>query len=309
MSTKTSEESPGFSHHFWLGNTLAFFSCLVIPFLATFVGEALRVPGLYHRDLKEPTALINWAESLGLWPLFVVLFLAIFPPLAVLTITLFRSFHFKGLPKLKLWFGLLLACGYSLTYWIWWTPWSDPETASGLVWGVFMGIIFPGINGIVIFVLYISKYVEEVGGKENIDSAVKTFPNVQQQSKAKWVWIYNLDSKPIGIWVPQSFLNRSEKELDLKLKMTISAEKVFIEKAGFDADEAGFDLDLYIAFTERRYRIVKESHTEVANNVSFKDGAFLMLGNAKSPSEARNPQAEWEVRDNGGRSDLVPVRR
>lgn len=126
-------------------------------------------------------------------------------------------------------------------------------------------------------------------------------------SNSKYIWVFNEKSKPIGIWVSQSL--SQDPNMDNILKMAVSMEKNLIEKAGHNAEQAGFGLNLYMTISKHVYRKVQNIKTVVANNVSLDNGYFLMIGNSKSPRESQNPSREWEVRKNRGRFNLLPCKK
>lgn len=120
----------------------------------------------------------------------------------------------------------------------------------------------------------------------------------------RYVWIFGGESRPIGLWVAPSLLK--DRNRDTVLKTAVSMEKAQLEKAGHDAERAGFGLGLFMAIGERQYRTVPIQRVVLANNVTFEGGAFLMLWKHQAPSEATDPAAAWEVRNNGGQPSILP---
>lgn len=133
--------------------------CSVLPILAAFLGHALDSRTFDGRKLDGLIA--DLARDLGMWPSFVVLFVAGFPPVAMIWST-WQGREFA----LRNWAPITIALGYSGAYWLYCTPWSDPGTALGVAWGLTMGLVYPGLNGfLLIAVVSILAGIEENQGR------------------------------------------------------------------------------------------------------------------------------------------------
>ncbi|WP_411030749.1 hypothetical protein [Spongiimicrobium sp. 3-5] len=124
-------------------------------------------------------------------------------------------------------------------------------------------------------------------------------------NNARYVWIFNFNSKPTGIWV--SKVTSVDPNLSNVLKSAVTKENSMITNAGYDPNKLGFGTKLYKTMAEQNYRTVANEYTVVANNVAFDGGTFFMLSNNRAPSESDNPKGEWEVRKNGGQFNLLPI--
>ena len=94
-----------------------------------------------------------------------------------------------------------------------------------------------------------------------------------QHSDAAYVPFYGPGEKFIGMWVREP----DHPTLKAILEMFAVGE--------------GLPVEVFAALSSRSYRRVDNDRTDIGNGVVFVGGAFLMLGGAKAPNEARQQQA------------------
>lgn len=118
---------------------LSAIACCALPFVAAFLGEGLGVRELEGRRLDG--VLAELARDLGIWPAFVALFVAGFPPAAIIASRWQgRAYIRENLA------ALVLAWLVSVTIWMFFMPWSAAESAAGIVWSGVMGTLYPLLN-------------------------------------------------------------------------------------------------------------------------------------------------------------------
>ncbi len=118
---------------------LSALACSVLPFIAAFLGGGFGVRELEGRRLDGTLA--GLARDLGMWPAFLVLFAAGFPPLAIIASRWQGWDYFR-----ENWLAVALAWACSVTIWMFWMPWSAADSAAGVVWGGVMGTLYPLLN-------------------------------------------------------------------------------------------------------------------------------------------------------------------
>lgn len=94
-----------------------------------------------------------------------------------------------------------------------------------------------------------------------------------QNSDAFYVPLYGAEGDLLGIWVQDA----DHPNLKMRLQVFVVSE--------------GLPVEVFAKFASGNYRRVENSRAE-GKNVVFEGGAFLMLGDAKAPSERKLASAE-----------------
>ena len=122
----------------------------------------------------------------------------------------------------------------------------------------------------------------------------------------QYVWIFDNDDNLVGVWVSASLI--AQPNMPEILCMAVVERGNAAESVGKKGEDLGFGFDVFQTIAEKKWRNVPNGTTEMAKGNSFGGGAFLMFGNALSPSEVKDSNTAYQVRQAGESFGLIQLR-